>query len=76
MAGKVDKNDDGIMLEWFEQAAVIENACVGKTTTEIAALTQATGELATATMNCGTYIAATAKAVKYAQMTQIGPKAA
>ena len=76
MAGKVDKNGDGIMLEWFEQAAVIENACVGKTTTEIAALTQATGELATATMNCGTYIAATAKAVKYAPMTQIGPKAA
>lgn len=62
-------------LEWWEQAAVIETACVGKTSAEINAMVKGTGDLATATMNLSTYTGSVAKAATYAPMTQIGPKA-
>ena len=38
MAGKVDNNDDGVMLEWNEQAKAFEEFVVGKTGAEVAAL--------------------------------------
>ena len=38
MAGKVDNNDDGVMLEWFEQADAFAKYVVGKTGAEIKAL--------------------------------------
>ena len=62
-------------LEWWEQAAVIENACIGKTSAEISAMVKGKGDLATATMNLSTYTGSVAKAATYAPMTQIGPKA-
>lgn len=36
MAGKVDNNDDGVMLEWDEQAKAFEAYVVGKTGAEVA----------------------------------------
>lgn len=33
-----DLNGDGVVLEWYKQAEVLENACVGKTAQEISAL--------------------------------------
>lgn len=33
-----DLNGDGIVLEWYKQAEVFENACVGKTAEEISSL--------------------------------------
>ena len=62
-------------LEWWEQAAVIESACVGKTSAEISAMVKGEGDLATATMNLSTYTGSVAKAATYAPLTQIGPKA-
>ena len=41
MAGKVDANNDGVKLEWFEQAAAIEKFVVGK---DAAALSEITYE--------------------------------
>ena len=38
MAGKVDNNDDGVMLEWFEQADAFAKYVVGKTGAEIKAM--------------------------------------
>lgn len=32
-----DLNGDGVVLEWYKQAEVFENACIGKTATEISA---------------------------------------
>ena len=42
MAGKVDNNDDGVMLEWNEQAKAFEEFVVGKTGAEVAALSMGT----------------------------------
>ena len=33
-----DANGDGVVLEWYKQAEVLENACIGKTAQEISAL--------------------------------------
>ncbi len=33
-----DLNGDGVVLEWYKQAEVFENACIGKTADEISAL--------------------------------------
>ena len=38
MAGKVDNNGDGVMLEWDAQAKAFESFVVGKTGAEVAAL--------------------------------------
>lgn len=38
-----DLNGDGVIKEWFEQAAALENLCVGKTASEIAGLTAENG---------------------------------
>ena len=38
MAGKVDNNDDGVMLEWNEQAKAFETYVVGKTAAEVEAI--------------------------------------
>ena len=38
MAGKVDNNGDGIMLEWFEQSAAFSAHVTGKTVADIKAL--------------------------------------
>ena len=62
-------------LEWWEQADVIEAACVGKTSAEIAALVKGTGDLASATMNLSTYVGSVAKAATYAPKAHVGPQA-
>lgn len=38
MAGKVDNDDNGVMLEWDAQAKAFEEYCVGKTAAEIEAM--------------------------------------
>ena len=38
MAGKVDNNGDGVMLEWFEQVAALEEYLIGKTLEEVKAI--------------------------------------
>ncbi len=38
MAGKVDNDGNGVMLEWYEQAKAFESYVVGKTGAEVAAL--------------------------------------
>ncbi len=38
MEGKVDNNDDGVMLEWYVQSAEFSKFVVGKTAEEVAAL--------------------------------------
>ena len=38
MAGKVDNNGDGVMLEWFEQTAAFEAYVIGKTVAEVEAI--------------------------------------
>ena len=38
MAGKVDNNDDGVMLEWDAQAKAFEEYVVGKTAAEVEAI--------------------------------------
>ena len=39
MAGKVDNNGDGIMLEWYLQTEAFEEYVIGKTVDEVAAMT-------------------------------------
>ena len=39
MAGKIDNNGDGIMLEWYLQAKAFETYVIGKTVDEVAAMT-------------------------------------
>ena len=63
-ASKIEK-------EWFEQAAVIDAACAGKTATEITALVKGEGELTGATMTVSSYLSAIAKAVNYAPLANI-----
>lgn len=60
-----------ISKEWFEQAAVIDAACAGKTATEITALEKGKGELSGATMTVSSYLSAIAKAVNYAPLANI-----
>ncbi len=38
MAGKVDNNDDGVMLEWYEQTKAFEKYVEGKTAAEVEAI--------------------------------------
>ena len=38
MAGKVDNNDDGVMLEWHQQTKAFEAYVVGKTAAEVEAI--------------------------------------
>ena len=64
----------GCTLEWYEQAEVIEAAALNKTSTEIATLKGKEGELATATITLNNYVAALAKAAKYAEMEHVGPQ--
>ena len=61
--------------EWFEQAAVIEAAAIGKTATEIEALVKGEGELAQATMTLDSYTGMLAKSARYAELALIGPQA-
>ncbi|MDY2575705.1 MAG: hypothetical protein SOW55_07055 [Bacilli bacterium] len=65
------KPASGIKKEWFEQAAVIDAACAGKTATEITALEKGKGELSGATMTVSSYLSAIAKAVNYAPLANI-----
>lgn len=60
-----------IKKEWFEQAAVIDAACAGKTASEITALVKGEGELSGATMTVSSYLSAIAKAVNYAPLANI-----
>lgn len=53
-------------LEWYEQAAIVENAAAGKTKDQIAAFAANEGELAGATITLNSYITALAKATDYA----------
>jgi hypothetical protein len=65
-----DKNGDGIVLEWYAQAAEFDKAIVGKVAGDFAALAgddgYATGDLATAgcTMAIGDMIKAATAATK------------
>ena len=61
-------------LEWYEQAAIIEAGALNKTSAEIATLKANTGELAGATITLNSYVAALAKAAKYAEMEHVGPQ--
>jgi len=58
------KGNEGCTKEWFEQAAIIENAAVGKTSTEIASLTKNTGDLVGATITVDSYVRALSNAAK------------
>lgn len=68
-------------LEWYEQAAIVELACAGKTAAEIGSLVkqntanQETGTVVTgATMNINLYTTAVKRAAEYAQKAGlIGP---
>ena len=65
-----DLNGDGVVKEWFEQAAAFNTACIGKSADEISALVvngyQAVEEIQTAgcTMGVGDIAAALVKAAK------------
>ena len=61
--------------EWFEQAAIIEAAAIGKTATEIEGLVANEGDLVGATMTLTSYTAMLAKSARYAEMALIGPQA-
>ena len=61
--------------EWWEQAAIIEAAAIGKTSTEIAALVKNEGDLVGATMTVDSYTAMLAKSATYAEKDVIGPQA-
>lgn len=60
--------------EWFEQAAIIEAAAIGKTATEIATLVKNEGDLVGATMTLDSYVAMLVKAAQYAEKDVIGPQ--
>lgn len=64
-----------IAKEWFEQAAVIEAAAIGKTAAEIELLVKGEGELAEATMTLDSYTGMLAKSARYAELALIGPQA-
>ncbi|MCI5744984.1 MAG: hypothetical protein MR270_01725 [Erysipelotrichaceae bacterium] len=64
-----------IQKEWYEQAAAVEAAAVGKTPAEIKALVKGEGELANATMVVAPYLSALAKATTYADLEHVGPQA-
>lgn len=70
-----NNGQEGCTLEWYEQAEVIEAAANGKTSAEISKLVKGEGELATATITLNSYVAALAKAAKYAEMEHVGPQA-
>ena len=61
--------------EWYEQAAIIEAAAIGKTSAEIAALVKNEGDLVGATMTLDSYTAMLAKSATYAEKELIGPQA-
>ena len=53
-------------LEWYEQAAIVEQAAIGKTKTEILNFVAGEGELAATSITLTNYIKALAKATDYA----------
>ena len=57
--------------EWYQQAEVLDAAVVGLTGTEITALVAGEGALAGCTMTASSYLAAYAKAVKYAPLADV-----
>lgn len=88
MAGKNGGYNSAVTLEWFEQAAIVELACAGKSAAEIAQLvkqekpwddtdTQEAGTVVTgATMNINLYTTAVKRAAEYAQKVGlISPRA-
>lgn len=52
-----DRNGDGIVKEWFEQAAAFDSACIGKTSAEIGGLAKADGYGTDALQSAGCTIA-------------------
>lgn len=74
MAGK-NGGLESCTLEWHEQAAIIEDAALEKTETEIAALVANEGDLAGATITLTNYVKALSKAAKYAVLEHVGPQA-
>ena len=76
----MDKNGDGVVLEWYVQAALVEAATLGKTAEEIKVLVKDEGNgnanaIAQATMNIDMYVTAIARAATYAELALIGPQA-
>ena len=75
-----DKNKDGVVLEWYVQAALVEAATLGKTADQIKVLVKDEGNgnanaIAQATMNIDMYVSAIARAASYAELALIGPQA-
>ena len=73
MAHRNGGYDENCVLEWYEQAAIIEKACIGKTSSEISALMHNEGDLASVSITTYSYIKALAKAADYAGRTVINP---
>ena len=76
----MDKNGDGVVLEWYVQAALVEAATLGKTAEQIKVLVKDEGNgnanaIAQATMNIDMYVTAIARAASYAELALIGPQA-
>ena len=63
-----------IKAEWDEQAAVIEEAVIGLTASEVTALEAGKDSLAGATMTVNSYLAAIAKAATYAEKEVIAAR--
>ena len=57
--------------EWYQQAEVLDAAVIGLSGTEITALVKGEGALAGCTMTASSYLAAYAKAVKYAPLADV-----
>lgn len=57
--------------EWYQQAEVLDAAVIGLSGTEITALVAGEGTLAGCTMTASSYLAAYAKAVKYAPLADV-----
>ena len=73
--GMAERNEgqDGCTKEWYEQAAIMEKACVGKTAAEISAFVANEDDLAGVTINVYDAIKALSKACDYAGRTVINP---
>lgn len=74
MAGK-NGGLESCTLEWDEQAAIIEDAALEKTSAEIATLVVNEGDLTGATITLNSYVKALSKAANYAVLEHVGPQA-
>ena len=71
MAHRNGGYDEKCVLEWYEQAEVMEKACAGKTSAEIATFVANEGGFAGVTITTYSYVKALSKAADYAGRTVI-----